>query len=190
MQFPMKSRQAPDKPWLPQYLSSNGTLLGLACLFLFTVAAFGQGVSGRIQGTVQDTTGALVPGAKVSVSNQDTGVINKYTSDNHGEYIANLLPPGNYKIEASANGFRTTVSTGNIVTVDGVTRVDVTLQLGSATESVEVSGDNPLVNTSNSSMGEVLNKRAIVSLPLNGRVFSQLVQTVPGSVATGFGSAP
>jgi hypothetical protein len=190
MQLPMKHSQASGKSWLPQHLSSMGTLLGLACLFLFTAAVFGQGVSGRIQGTVQDTTGALVPGAKVSVSNQDTGVVNKYTSDSHGEYIANLLPPGNYKIQASASGFRTTISTGNVVTVDGVTRVDVTLQLGSATESVEVSGDNPLVNTANSSMGEVLSKRAIVSLPLNGRVFSQLVQTVPGSVATGFGSAP
>ena len=190
MPLPMKHSQASGKSWLPQHLSSMGTLLGLACLFLFTAAVFGQGVSGRIQGTVQDTTGALVPGAKVSVSNQDTGVVNKYTSDSHGEYIANLLPPGNYKIQASASGFRTTISTGNVVTVDGVTRVDVTLQLGSATESVEVSGDNPLVNTANSSMGEVLSKRAIVSLPLNGRVFSQLVQTVPGSVATGFGSAP
>lgn len=167
-----------------------GLLFGLVSLLLFAPAALAQGVSGRIQGTVQDATGAVVSGASIVITNQDTGVVNQYTSDDHGVYIANLLPPGNYKIAVSATGFRTTVSTGNQVTVDGVTRADVTLQLGTASESVEVIGDNPLVNTTSSSMGEVLNTRDVLSLPLNGRVFSQLVQTVPGSVATGFGSAP
>jgi hypothetical protein len=169
---------------------SRGILLGIACLLLVTTVGFGQGVSGRIQGTIQDGTGAVVPGAKVSVTDQDTGIINQYVSDNRGEYIANLLPPGTYKVEVSAPGFRTTVSTGNVVTVDGVTRVDVALALGVTAETVQVAADNPLVNTTSSSLGEVLNTRDIDSLPLNGRVFSQLVQTVPGSVATGFGSAP
>jgi Carboxypeptidase regulatory-like domain/TonB dependent receptor len=169
---------------------SRGILLGIACLLLVTAVGFGQGVSGRIQGTIQDGTGAVVPGAKVSVTDQDTGIINQYVSDNRGEYIANLLPPGTYKVEVSAPGFRTTVSTGNVVTVDGVTRVDVALALGVTAETVQVAADNPLVNTTSSSLGEVLNTRDIDSLPLNGRVFSQLVQTVPGSVATGFGSAP
>ena len=172
------------------HVSFRGLLIGLVCFLILTRVSLGQGVSGRLQGTIQDGTGAVIPGASVSVTNQDTGVTNKYTSDNHGAYIANLLPPGNYKVEISASGFRTTVSTGNVVTVDGVARVDVTLQLGTTTDSVEVTGDNPLVNTTSSSMGEVLNSRDIASLPLNGRVFSQLVQTVPGSVATGFGSAP
>lgn len=152
MQSPMNLDQASGKSRLLQQIPLRGTLLSLACLFLFTIAAYGQGVSGRLQGTIQDVTGALIPGAKVSVSNQDTGVANKLISDSHGEYIANLLPPGNYKVEASADGFRTTVSSGNVVTVDGTTRVDVTLQLGAATQSVEVTGDNPLVNTSSSSM--------------------------------------
>lgn len=191
MQSPINLNEASGKAGrLEQILRLRGTALGVACLLLFAAVSFGQGVSGRLQGTIVDSTGALIPGAKVSVTNQDTGVMGQLTSDSHGEYIANLLPPGNYKVEASAAGFRTTVSSGNVVTVDGTTRVDVTLQLGAATQSVEVTGDNPLVNTSSSSTGEVLNTHAIVSLPLNGRVFSQLVQTVPGSVATGFGSAP
>ena len=168
----------------------RGAWLWAACLLLYAVGAFGQGVSGRLQGTVQDASGAVVPGANVTVRNQDTGVVNKYTSDSRGEYIANLLPPGSYRVEISASGFRTTVSSGNVVTVDGITRVDVTLQLGTTNETVQVTGENPLVTTTSSSMGEVLNTRDIDSLPLNGRVFSQLVQTVPGSVATGFGSAP
>ena len=175
--------------WPPsQFL--RGMLLGFMSLLILTAASFGQGVSGRLQGTVQDGTGAVISGASITVTNQDTGVSGKYTSDEHGEYLVNLLPPGSYKVEASASGFRTTVSTGNVVTVDSVARVDVTLQLGAATESVEVTGDNPLVSTTSSSMGEVLSTHEVLSLPLNGRVFSQLVQTVPGSVATGFGSAP
>src|ERR1700722_8368291 len=115
---------------------SRGILLGIACLLLVTAVGFGQGVSGRIQGTIQDGTGAVVPGAKVSVTDQDTGIINQYASDNRGEYIANLLPPGTYKVEVSAPGFRTTVSSGNVVTVDGVTRVDVALALGVTAETV------------------------------------------------------
>ncbi|WP_165420235.1 TonB-dependent receptor [Edaphobacter modestus] len=165
-------------------------ILSALALITSTVMCFGQGVTGRIQGTVQDGTGAVVPKATITVTNQDTGVSSRYTSGSQGEFIANLLSPGNYKIEVAAAGFRTTVSTGNVVTVDNATRADVILQLGATTESVQVTGDNPLVDTTSSSMGEVLNTRDISSLPLNGRVFSQLVQTVPGSVATGFGSAP
>jgi len=175
--------------WLPPTWF-RGILAGIACLLLLTAVGFGQGVSGRLQGTIQDGTGAVVPGAKVTVTAQDTGIVNQYVSDNRGEYIANLLPPGTYKVEVSAPGFRTTVSTGNVVTVDGVTRVDLALALGGTAETVQVAADNPLVNTTSSSLGEVLNTRDIDSLPLNGRVFSQLVQTVPGAVATGFGSAP
>src|SRR5271168_5130754 len=72
----------------------RGILLGTACLLLFTAVGFGQGVSGRLQGAIQDGTGAVVPGAKISVTDQDTGSVNQYVSDNRGEYIANLLPPG------------------------------------------------------------------------------------------------
>ncbi len=116
--------------------------------FAVPAPPYGRVASGRVSAAVSKApfrtgTGALVPGAKISVTSQDTGVTKQYISDNHGEYIANLLPPGTYKVEVSAAGFRTTVSTGNVVTVDGVTRVDVTLQLGAATESVEVTGDNP-----------------------------------------------
>src|SRR5882757_11405902 len=117
MQSQMNSHQAPGRPRSP-YTSLPRILLGFVCLLAFAAMSFGQGISGRLQGTVQDGTGAVISGANIRVTNQDTGVVNKYTSDNRGAYIANLLPPGNYKVEISASGFRTTVSTGNVVTVD------------------------------------------------------------------------
>ncbi|WP_446745414.1 carboxypeptidase regulatory-like domain-containing protein [Silvibacterium acidisoli] len=159
-------------------------------LFFSTHISFGQGVSGRLQGTIQDSTGAVVNGAHVVVINQDTGQTVSLISNEQGSYLANLLPPGTYRVEVEAAGFQKVVSKGNVVTVDNVARVDITLQPGTASQSVEVTGSNPLVNTTSSSLGEVLSSHEINSLPLNGRVFSQLVQTVPGSVATGFGSAP
>jgi hypothetical protein len=110
--------------------SLRGMLLILSALITSTVMCFGQGVTGRIQGTVQDGTGAVVPKATITVTNQETGVSSRYTSSSQGEYIANLLSPGNYNIEVTAAGFRTTVSTGNVVTVDNATRADVILQLG------------------------------------------------------------
>src|SRR5258708_7577093 len=136
MQSPINPHRTLGRPQ-PPFTSFGGTLLALVCLILFTAVSFGQGVSGRLQGTIQDGSGAVIPNASISVTNQDTGVTNKYVSDARGEYIANLLPPGNYKVEVSAPGFRTTVSSGNVVTVDAAARVDVSLQLGTATESVE-----------------------------------------------------
>ena len=162
----------------------------LVALLMMAPVAFAQGVSGRLLGAVEDASGAAVTNATVSVINQDTGAATRYTTDSHGGFTADLLPPGNYRVEVDASGFRKTVSTGNIVTVDNTTRVDMALQLGTATESVVVQGENPLVDTTSSSMGEVLNEKSISSLPLNGRIFSQLVQTTPGAIPSGWGSAP
>jgi len=151
--------------------------------------ALGQGVSGRIVGTVVDNSGAAVTSAEVTITNQDTAISTKIRTNSGGEYRVDNLPPGNYTVALEAPGFRSVVSKGNIVTVDNATEVNLTLQVGSTSESVTVSAASPLVDTTSSSLGEVLGEREVTSLPLNGRVFSQLVQTVPGSVASGFGSA-
>ena len=87
-------------------------------------------------------------------------------------------------------GFRPLISDGNVVIVDGATRVDAKLQVGTEAQTIEVTAAQPLVDTTSSSLGEVVSQKEIESLPLNGRIFSQLVQTVPGSVPAGFGSAP
>jgi outer membrane lipoprotein-sorting protein len=170
--------------------SISGRLPAPICLLLIATVVFGQGVSGRILGTIQDGSGAVVANASVTITNQGTGIAAKTVTDSHGEYRVDNLPPGNYRIQFEASGFRVVVSEGNVVTVDNSTRVDTTLAVGSTSETMEVNAVEPLVDTTSSSLGEVVDQRDLASLPLNGRVFSQLVQTVPGSVAAGFGSAP
>jgi hypothetical protein len=170
--------------------TSSSKLLVLICLLAIVPVAFCQGVSGHILGTVKDSSEAVVPNAVVTVTNQDTGFTTKATTGASGDYRADNLPPGNYQVKLEAPGFHAAVSNGNVVTVDIATRVDITLAVGSATESIVVDAANSLVDTTSSSLGEVIDQKDIASLPLNGRIYSLLVQTVPGSVATGFGSAP
>src|SRR5882757_5044218 len=158
--------------------------LSLLCALAITPALFAQGVSGRIVGSATDSSGAEVVNAHVTVTDQDTGVSTSLVTDARGEYRANNLPPGNYEVQIEAPGLQTVISKGNVVTVDNATIVQLTLRVGSAAQSVTVTAATPLVDTTSSSLGEVLSAADVTNLPLNGRVFSQLVQTVPGSVAT------
>jgi hypothetical protein len=166
------------------------TAVLLLCLLAAAAAALAQGVSGRIVGTVVDSTGAVISKASVTISNQDTGAVTRVATNASGQYRADTLSPGNYEVKIEAPGLQTIVSKDNVVTVDNATVVDMTMKVGSTSETVIVSSASPLIDTTTSSLGEVLNAREVTTLPLNGRVFSQLVQTVPGSVAAGFGSAP
>jgi outer membrane lipoprotein-sorting protein len=177
-------------PKWPTTLMQTTKAVLLICLLVAIPVAMAQGVSGRIVGTVVDATGAVISNASVTISNQDTGAINMVTTNGSGQYRADTLRPGNYQVKIEAPGLQTIVSNGNVVTVDNATVVDITMKVGSTSETVVVSSASPLIDTTSSSLGETLYAHEITSLPLNGRVFSQLVQTVPGSVAAGFGSAP
>ena len=154
-------------------------------LLLLVPALRAQGVSGRILGTVQDKSGAVVTKVVVTAINQGTGSSVAGKTDSNGQYRIENLQPGNYQVKFVAQGFRPYVSDGNVVSVDGSTLVDASLEIGSPTETIEVSAAPPLVDTTSSSLGDVINQREISNLPLNGRIFSQLVQTVPGSIPSG-----
>jgi Carboxypeptidase regulatory-like domain/TonB dependent receptor len=167
----------------------TANLLLMAALLLAAPHARSQGVNGHVIGTVHDATSAVIPNAQVSITNQDTGIITHTRSNAYGEYRSDV-PPGTYSVKIDSPGFRETVSTGNIVTVDNNTHVDINMVVGEADQTVQVTAMNPLVDTSGSSLGEVLDQHDIQNLPLNGRIFSQLVVTVPGAVASGWSSAP
>jgi hypothetical protein len=176
--------------WADTTFSSVGSALALSAVLAMTPIAMAQGVTGRIAGPVLDPSGAAIPNAKVTVTNQDTGIVTSIATDARGDYQANNLQPGTYQVQVEAPGMQTIVSKGIVVTVNATSPVPFTLRVGSENESVVVNTTNALIDPSNSSLGEVLDSRDVTNLPLNGRVFSQLVQTVPGSVAAGFGSAP
>jgi hypothetical protein len=188
MQFGTTVRNRTAKHKCPTTLSSK--FLVLVCLLAIAPIVFGQGVSGHIIGSVQDSSSAVIPNAQVTITNQETGIVFRTKSNAVGEYRSDNLPPGTYRVKIEAPGFRDTVSDGNIVTVDSNSRVDVSLQVGKADQTVEVTAANPLVDTTGSSLGDVLNEHDVQSLPLNGRIFSQLIDTVPGAVSSGWASAP
>ena len=160
-----------------------------ACLILSCGVLYGQGVTGRIQGTITDPTGALVAGAKITVTNQGTGYKAEVSSTQAGEYLAANLPPGRYTVTANAQGFKLAESRDVVVIVDSLTTVDFGLQVGTRSDIVQVSSMAQLVDTESSAMGNDISATQVQELPLFGRVYSQLVQVMPGAVKTGIGSS-
>jgi len=160
-------------------------------LTLITVSAlYAQAITGRIVGTVQDRNQSAVPNAKVTITSQGTGISSEFQSDSQGNYIAPSLPSGSYKVTVAASGFRQAVASNIEVNVAQTTRLDLTLEIGNVQETVEITGGAALVQSTTSDLGEIVNQRQIQTLPLNGRIFSQLIQLVPGAVPAGFGAAP
>ena len=135
--------------------------------------------TGSIQGTLTDPSGAIVEGAKVSITNRDTGQTLHFTTSSAGAYNSGALVPGNYSVRAEAVGFKT-VEEGVIVKVGVVSGINFSLQLGAANTVVEVAEQTVVVNTEQPSVQGVLNKEQIENLPVNGRNFLDLAQLEPG----------
>lgn len=146
-----------------------------------TTALYGQVDRGAITGTVHDPTGAVVPGATVAVTQTETKQSVTLTTDNSGSYTANLLRVGTYSVAAEMAGFQKIVRQNIEVSVNQVATVDLTLQVGATTQTVEVTGAPPLVQSETSSLGTIETQRRIVDLPLNGRNFIQLAYLGPGA---------
>jgi hypothetical protein len=145
---------------------------------MLNVASLGysQTVSGSIGGTINDPTGAAVPGAKVTITNQGTGVQSTTVADHVGNYLVPFLPNGTYSVRIEAPGFKVFVRSGIILDVDQVLHIDATLQVGNIKEQVIITAAVPLLNTDNASQGNVIENDRIVNMPLNGRNFLQLTQ--------------
>jgi hypothetical protein len=139
-----------------------------------------QAVSGTLFGQVTDSSGAAVPGVRVTVTAPNTGFTRTVTSDSNGEYTAPSVPVGEYTVAAEMSGFKS-VSIANVrVGVDQRVRVNVTLELGQMTEAVEIQAEIPIVQTSSSDLSATLEEEQIRTLPLNGRNFVSLTRTIPG----------
>ena len=153
----------------------------VAFSFLLTAASVrAQLAGGAISGVVQDQSGAAVPDAQVSIGNVATGTIRAVTSNSDGFYSAPNLLPGDYQLTVTAKGFETLVRKGITVTVGAQLAVNLSLKVGQVTQSVEVTGQAPLVETMSSSLSATVEKPTIVDLPLNGRDWTQLATLQPG----------
>jgi len=183
----MKARW--ELPFLRQWMLSNRVKFGtwiLGALFfgILTVSVVSaQLTTADVLGTITDPTGAVVPGATVTVKNLGTGVTATTKSNGTGDYIFNLLPPGHYSVEIEAQSF-TKVKFADIVLAAGDrARENGVLQAGTAEETVQVTSAPPLLQTDSSSVTSVVTEQAVQDLPLNGRNFVNLVQIQPGVTA-------
>jgi hypothetical protein len=144
-----------------------------------SVTAWGQEFTANIEGVVTDPAGAAIVGADLTVENEATGLRRRTQTDNTGFYTFRLLPIGRYRLTVEAKGFARKVLTGIKLEVDQTARVDVRLAVAEIEEQVTIT-QAPLIESTSATIGDVIDNRRVVELPLNGRNFTQLVLLVAG----------
>jgi len=152
-------------------------LLGCLCVPTFLLA---QGTGGRILGRAGDPSGAVLANVKITATNQATGVSRVTQSNESGDYTFLDLPVGTYSLTFELSGFKKNVRRDVSLDVNQVITLNVTMQLGATQEVVDVTSEAPLVETTSTQMGAVVNERAVNQLPLNARDTYQLLQLQPG----------
>ncbi|MFN0170144.1 MAG: carboxypeptidase regulatory-like domain-containing protein [Bryobacteraceae bacterium] len=158
------------------------------CLLALAAGAQAQRITATLLGNVSDASGGAVSGAKMTARNTETNVTRETVSDDRGNYIMDFLPPGRYDVSAEHPGFSKRISSGVQLQVDQSVRLDVQLQVGEVIQEVSVQASVPLLQTANSSVNSVIERRQVQDLPLNGRQFLQLALLVPGAVPSPPGS--
>jgi len=167
-------------------------LVPLAVAFLLALspcASWGQTVYGNIAGTVLDASGAAIPGTAVTLTNLGTAEKRSMQSDAAGNYTFVNILPGNYRIDAEKAGFKHFKREPITVQVESGLRIDITMEVGAVTQTVEVTAQTPLLQPQTSSLGQVVESRTVTEMPLNGRNPLALVQLSPGVVPQGQPSA-
>ena len=151
----------------------------LALCLIAALAVWGQS-QGTIQGVVSDNSGAVIPGAQVNVTNLATGIESAVSTNEAGFYIVPGLNPGMYKVTATADGFAPQERPELRLEVGLAARADFNLNVGSVVEVVEVSAASQLLQTEQTDVGQVIDSKRILEMPLNGRNYLQLAQFTVG----------
>jgi len=158
-------------------------VLAVVCVALFaSVAANPQGSSGRILGVVTDQSGGNVGGATVTITDVARGVSQTLTTDSDGAYVALNLVPGTYTVRAEFKGFKIFERKNILVEVGKDTRIDAVLQPGSTNETITITEEVPMVDTTSTTLGGTISNEIINDLPLNGRNYQNLVSLRPGTM--------
>ncbi|MGH9162983.1 MAG: carboxypeptidase regulatory-like domain-containing protein, partial [Vicinamibacteraceae bacterium] len=162
--------------------------LGALCLGLAIGLhdAAAQTINATLTGTVTDPAAAVIPDVVVTATNVATNVTSAARTNQSGLYTFPALPPGEYVVAVEHPGFRRFIRDGLVLQIAQATRLDIPLEVGAVTDEVRVAADAPLVRSTSSELGQVIDYQQIQSLPLNGRSFQQLITLTPGAVPRGF----
>lgn len=167
-------------PW-HSYVFQNAVLFaGFLVLLGTSVLVRAQVETGKIVGSVKDASGAVLAGATVTVSQTQTNVEKKTTTNSNGEYVATELRSGEYTVAVEHTGFKKAKQAAFKLDVNQVVRVDFVLTVGAITEEVLVTAAEPLIESETSSLGQVIEQSRVNDLPLDGRDFVQLAYLSPG----------
>jgi hypothetical protein len=153
----------------------------VALLLAFNIALFGQTATGGVNGTIADPSGAVIQDATVKLTNLDTQIAAQVPTSAAGYFVFVNVRPGNYTLTVSKTGFKTTQSAAFKVGVNETITQSMALDLGNTTQVVEVAGSAPIVQSSSSELGTVIEQKEVQELPLNGRNFTQLLSLTPGA---------
>ena len=141
---------------------------------------WGQSFTGGIAGTVRNANGEVIPNAEVTITQTQTGRVLTLTTNGEGSYVSPPLGVGEYRVEAKVEGFRRAVRPGIVLQIQQVLQVDFTLEVGAVSETIEVTTEAPILETTNSVLGKVVDNRRILDLPLNTRNVYSLIYLTPG----------
>ncbi|MBC8167707.1 MAG: TonB-dependent receptor, partial [Bryobacteraceae bacterium] len=166
----------------------RNSVLSVTLLLCIAPLAIAQTITGTITGTVSDATGAVAPNVKITAKNEATQVQSTATSNDSGIYTLPSLTVGNYTISAESTGFKKTVLGPFPIEVNQTVRLDIALQVGNVSESVEVVGIAPPLQTESTQTGQTLSSKRLTDLPFNGRNVVSAILLVPGAVQTNPGS--
>jgi hypothetical protein len=164
-------------------LNVSRILAGLLFSALVCNGAWAQGTA-QISGTVKDATGAVLPGVEITVTQTDTRVARSTVTNESGSYTLPNLPIGPYRFEAALPGFRTYVQTGIVLQVNGSPVINAALEVGQVTQTVEVEANAALVETRSTGVGQVIDNRRVLELPLNGRQLQYLMVLTGAATVT------
>jgi len=163
--------------------SGGRSFLGLLALLVVVQPVSGQEFRGAILGRITDPSGAVVSGAKVTITNEETGVSVEAASNQEGNYNVPFLLPGRYTVTAETSGFKRAVRPGIIVQVNAKLTVDFTLELGATTEALTVTAESPLLQTASADLGQVVDRHLIDRLSVHNAV--NLIDLAPGVIGGG-----
>jgi len=157
-------------------------LICFFALLLFLPSLSGQGAAASVTGTLKDTSGAVVPNSSVVAQSVESGREYQTKTNEAGIYTLAAIPPGRYRLTVEVPGFKRLVTNPIELEVNQIARIDLTLEVGAAAETVEIKDLAPLLETENTQLGSLVSGNTTVNLPLNGRNFAQLTLLAPGVV--------